>query len=301
MRVKKARGQMSKKMSKSEKLKRSIRDSQPRYSAEFGDGQWDVQPLGEAKAEVGLARIVFIPDCHHPYVDPKAWELALKVVKKVQPEIIVVMGDFVDCLPVTGHGLTAPVKYSLQAELSAARYALFELARAAGPQLRQKIYIEGNHETRLNRYLMTHAPALHGLVDIQSALGLTEAGWEFYPYKTTCKLGKLHLTHDTGKAGKNAHRSAALAYMGSTAIGHTHRMAYEVTGTFDGTPYLGAMFGWLGNRKAADYMHEVGAAEWVHGMGTGHMERDTGIVHVQPIPFVNGKCVVNGELVSAGP
>ena len=106
---------------------------------------------------------------------------------------------------------------------------------------------------------------------------------------------------DTGKAGKNAHRSTALAYMGSAVQGHTHRMAYEVTGTFDGTPYLAAMLGWLGDRKAADYMHEVGAAEWVHGMGIGHMERDTGIVHVQPIPFVNGKCVVNGELVSAGP
>ncbi|TXH41383.1 MAG: hypothetical protein E6Q97_37665 [Desulfurellales bacterium] len=308
MRVKKARGQMSKSNKRKkrgqhltaaeEKLKRSLRDGQATWAAEFRDGQWYVRPDGPPIPESALASIVFIPDCHHPYVDQAAWQLALDVVRKTKPEIIVVLGDFIDNLPVNNHGLDSPLKYSLLSELSAARHALVELEQAAGPQLRRKIFVEGNHETRLNRYIMQRAPELHGLVNIETALGLKEAGWEFYPYKTTCKLGKLHITHDTGKAGKNAHRSTALAYMGSAVQGHTHRMAYEVTGTFDGTPYLAAMLGWLGDRKAADYMHEVGAAEWVHGMGIGHMERDTGIVHVQPIPFVNGKCVVNGELLS---
>ncbi len=287
------------KMSKKEVLKRSLREDQVKLNASFENGRWRVENMWEPEAgPVPLESVVFIPDCHHPYVDQNAWQLALKVVRKVQPKVIVILGDFSDCLPVTGHGLDGPLRYSLLAEISAARHALKELEEAAGPQLDRKIFIEGNHETRLNRYIMQRAPELHGMVDIEKSLGLEESGWEFYPYKTTCQLGKLHITHDTGKAGKNAHRSAALAYMGSSIIGHTHRMAYEVTGTFDGTPYLGAMFGWLGDRKAANYMHEVGAAEWVHGMGVGYIEWGTGIVHVQPIPFVHNKCVVAGELVT---
>lgn len=244
-----------------------------------------------------LRKILFVPDCHHPYVDPAAWELLLEVARVFAPDTIIIMGDFIDGLPVNGHGFEEPPEYTLLGEISATRRALVELELAAGPQLRTKIYLEGNHETRLNRYIMSHAPALHGLVDIQTALGLEESGWDFIPYKTTYRLGKLHLTHDTGKAGMNAHRQAATAYMGSVAIGHTHRMAYEVRGTFEGTPYLAAMFGWLGDKTKASYMHEVGSAEWALGCGIGYMEQASGIVHTQPIPFVHGKCVVGGQLL----
>jgi hypothetical protein len=121
--------------------------------------------------------------------------------------------------------------------------------------------------------------------------------WTFVPYRKTYKLGRLYLTHDTGKAGPNAHRQARDAHMGNTIIGHTHRMAYEVKGTFQGQPHLAAMFGWLGDAdKAGTYLHEAASSDWAHGFGLGYMEED-GTVHVQPVPIINGKALVEGRLV----
>jgi hypothetical protein len=86
--------------------------------------------------------------------------------------------------------------------------------------------------------------------------------------------------------------------MGSAVIGHTHRMAYEVVGRFDEHPYLAAMLGWLGDVKtAARYLHEAKSAEWVHGFGVFYME-PSGACHVQPVPIVDGRCVVQGRLVT---
>jgi hypothetical protein len=56
------------------------------------------------------------------------------------------------------------------------------------------------------------------------------------------------------------------------------------------------MFGWLGDaEKAGDYLHEAKASDWCHGIGLGYME-PSGIVHVTPVPFINGRCVVEGRL-----
>ena len=43
-------------------------------------------------------------------------------------------------------------------------------------------------------------------------------------------------------------------------------------------------------------MHEAKASDWVKGFGIGYLEPQTGIVHLQPVPIVNGRCVVNGKL-----
>lgn len=241
-------------------------------------------------------RVLFIPDCHHPNVDRDAWRLVLKVAAGYRPDILVTLGDFADFESVSLHEPDEVKFLSLKEEVAATITAAHELVEACGPQLRRKVYIEGNHCTRLTRYLARRAPALWDFLGVDKVLGLTEQGWEFIPYRETFSLGKLHITHDTGKAGRNAHRQSAAAHMGSTIIGHTHRMAYDVNGTFGGVPYLAAMFGWLGDRKkAGSYTHEANAAEWAHGFGTGLLLED-GICHVQPVPIVSGKCVVSGKL-----
>lgn len=240
-------------------------------------------------------RVLFVPDCHHPNIHLKAWNLMLRAAARWQPEVIVVLGDFLDGESLSLHEADAPTELDFSTEVDAVGKALTQLDDLGAST---KIYIEGNHEQRLSRFLARRAPALYRSMSLPELLKLRETGWQWVPYRKSVKLGKLHLTHDTGSAGANAHRFSARAFMGSAIIGHTHRMAYEVTGRFDSTPYLACMLGWLGDaEKAAKYLHEAKSAEWVHGFGIGLLEEDTGYVHVQPVPVVAGRVFIGGELV----
>lgn len=272
--------------------------SRPTETAWLEEAAWNGKEWKVRTRRPNLRRLLAIPDCHHPYVDKRAWQLVLKCAEIFAADDVIILGDFGDCHSVGSHMRTEPLKHSLEGELSLTRFALEELQRAC-PKDARKVYICGNHETRLNRYIMDKAPELHGLLDIESALSLGELGWEFIPYGKSFLYGKLHITHDTGKSGMNAHRQSAAAHLGSTIIGHTHRMAYEVTGTFNGPPFLACMLGWLGDAETAgSYVHETGSAAWAKGFGVGYMEVDTGIVHVTPIPIINDRCMLEGELIS---
>lgn len=218
----------------------------------------------------------------------------LAVAHHINPKYIVILGDFADGDTLSAHAPTKPGEEDFSVEVEAVNKRLDELDKVGAEK---KIYIEGNHEFRLDRYLMERAPNLFRCVSWPELLKLHERNWEWVKYRKSARIGKLNLTHDTGSAGMNAHRASAKAFGGSAIIGHTHRMAYEVCGRFDGPPYLAAMFGWLGDaEKAAGYIHEAKASDWVHGFGVFHLEPATGIVHVQPVPIVNYRCVVNGHL-----
>lgn len=242
-------------------------------------------------------RVLFVPDCHHPHVDSVAWRLMLLAARDYEPDIIVLLGDFGDVASVSDHPPDEVAEVpTLAEEVFAVSAALGQLEQLGATRL---IYIEGNHEQRLSRHIARNSPQLWDCLNWRELLKLEDRGWEWVEYRQTFQLGKLCITHDTGEAGINAHRSASNAHMGSTVIGHTHRMAYEVRGTFGGPPYLAAMFGWLGDHtRAARYVHDAKArSQWAHGFGTGLLLED-GICHVQPVPIVSGKCVVSGKLYS---
>lgn len=240
-----------------------------------------------------LSRVLFIPDCHHPNVSEKAWSLVLRVGLAFRPDTVVVLGDFLDGETLSLHDPDEPTGTDFEHEIDAVKKALDQLD---GLGADTKVYVEGNHEQRLSRYLARRAPALYRSMNLPEILKLAETGWKWVPYRKSTKVGKLNLTHDTGSAGMNAHRTSSKAFMGSAVIGHTHRMSYDVVGRFGNTPYLACMLGWLGDaEKAAKYLHEAKSAEWVHGFGVGYMEGN-GIVHVTPVPIVNGRCVVEGKL-----
>ncbi len=242
----------------------------------------------------GLKRILFVPDSHHPFVDKTAWNVMLQAGRVLQPDIIVVQGDFGDFYSVSAHDKNPTRTNDLEYEVGKIREARAELDALGATR---KIFVEGNHEFRLARYLSSNAPAVFKMLSVPELFQLKENGWDYVPYKSSIKLGKLHLTHDTGTAGQNAHRQSMNAFQGSAVIGHTHRMEFSVTGNADGPPQVGAMFGWLGDFEEIDYMHAIAAKRaWVHGFGIGFMEGN-GVVHLQPVPIVNGSCCVLGQVI----
>lgn len=237
-----------------------------------------------------MNKILFVPDTHAPYHDERAVRIVEQIVNEWEPQTIVVLGDWIDNLSVSGHEPAKTFDRNLKREAAVAATRLESLTRG----IAERHFVMGNHETRLERFIAKKAPELDGLVNIEDLLGLGK--WtSVTPYNETLKLGKLNITHDVGKAGQNAHRSAAQSYMSSAIIGHTHRMAYDVIGRQAGPPVVAAMFGWLGDFRKVEYLHRAEAKRWPLGFGIGRME-ESGVVHVTPIPIVNYKACIEGCL-----
>lgn len=244
-----------------------------------------------------LEPILIIPDAHIPYHDPQAWELVLRVGKKLKPKHLVVIGDLADFYAVSSH-LKDPTRASnLEWEVQEVNRALDQLD---GLKATKKYYIAGNHEDRLTRYLQEKAPQLFGVVSIPELLNLRKRGWEYTPYKDHTRIGKLRLTHDVGTAGRYAPYKALDTYQHSVVTGHTHRMGYLVEGNAEGEHKLSASFGWLGDSKEIDYMARCNVNKnWALGFGFGYTDPKTGIAYLSPVPIIQTdgvySCVVNGK------
>jgi predicted phosphodiesterase len=237
---------------------------------------------------------LLIPDSHIPN-EHKNYDLMLRAARKLCPDTVVILGDYADCESLSSHEPThTRGRRDFLEEVRAVRMRLRQLSGLVGVQ--NLHYVMGNHEWRLERYLAKNAPALSNIVSVDAMFALKENGWKVTEYRETLRIGKLNITHDTGSAGTNAHRTAATDYMGNAIIGHTHRMAYEVKGRPGAEPTLAAMFGWLGDPKKVDYLHQVKASHWVHGFGVAYFDK-SGIAHVQPVPIINGTCCIQGQFI----
>lgn len=240
-----------------------------------------------------LEKILFIPDCHIPYHDLLAFDLMMEAAREFKPDHVIIMGDFIDMYSVSSHDKNPKRALKLEEEITATIECL-KRVKALGAK--NNVYVSGNHEDRLARYLMQKAPELWERVNIPSLLALEQLGFEYIPYKSHYKIGKMYVTHDTGKAGVNAHKQAVDAFHRSVSIGHTHRMGYIIQGDADGDKHVGCMFGWLGDEKQVDYMHNINITkDWAHGFGIGYLNPENGYVYIVPVPIVKYSCVVEGR------
>lgn len=245
---------------------------------------------------MSMIPMLIIPDTHRPFHDKKAWKLLIKAAKELQPKITIILGDFGDFYSISSHQKNPKHRNLLLVdEVADVENGLDELDNVLGDT--QKHFIQGNHEWRFDRYITDRAPDLYGLTNTAELLNLRRRGWSYTPYHSHKKIGAVYYTHDTGKAGANAHRSAERAFSDNAIIGHTHRMALEVSGNAKGKPHICGHFGWLGDINAAEYMHLINARrDWTNGFGTAHMKKD-GTTFFQMHPIVNGEVCIDGKLI----
>lgn len=241
-----------------------------------------------------LEPILVVPDTHRPFHDQRAVDVMIRVAKDLKPKHIYIIGDFIDFYAVSSHSKDPRRATMLEDELFSASDGLDELDALGA---KHKVYIGGNHEDRMERYLRDKAPELFGVVSVPELLGLKKRGWQYVPYKRHTKLGKMHWTHDVGSAGRNAIFKCLDTYQHSVVTGHTHRMAYIVEGNAVGEQKLSAQFGWLGDANHIDYMQCAQVLKsWALGFGIGYYNPKTDFVYLTPVPLVDYSCVVNGKL-----
>ena len=181
-------------------------------------------------------RWLIVPDCHVPYHSEVAFGECLYAAKQYRPHGIVLLGDFADCYAASSHDDRDPArKLVLAEELLKVKAELLRLAKACGPQLASKHYLMGNHEHRLQRYLWTRAPELHGLVSYEGCRGLKASGWRVTDYGKMLRVGQDALYPRPWQAGSGAAKQAMQDVQGNVVIGHTHRMEVYYAGNAKGS------------------------------------------------------------------
>jgi predicted phosphodiesterase len=237
-------------------------------------------------------KIVVIPDAHTPYHDKDAFDLGIRAIKAIKPDEVIVIGDFADCYSVSSHKKNPSRLSKLKQEIDESKYQLSRLKGLCG----RKRFTEGNHEDRIERYLCERAPELYGLVTAKELLGCDDGEWEWYPYRSVCKIGKVSFTHEVGHFGKYAANASLAAFGGNIVFGHSHRGAIVYGGNLRGERHFALNVGWLGDIKAIDYMHISQTRDWQ--LGLGYLELDAkGNAWASFCPMVNRSIIIGGKHV----
>ena len=182
--------------------------------------------------------IGILSDIHIPHHDSPALECAIDWLVDQEPGVILLNGDILDCYQVSSFDRD-PASDSMTDEILKGRMFLAGL-RKVFPKARI-IWREGNHEYRLKRFLMSHAPVLLGVADfeIPHLLRFAEHRVEWLADKRIIKAGKLAILHghelSNGlTAPVNPARGLWMKFKDSAIMGHCHQTSEHTEKTGNG-------------------------------------------------------------------
>ncbi len=249
-----------------------------------------------AKATAGSAaktqKLLVLGDIHDPFADHRAIDLACRVGRERGTDVLIQLGDLMDCLSVSPYR-DGEIKIDLLDEIQSANRLLDKLDAIGA---KRKILTLGNHCARVKKYLYNNAPAVARMIDVKKELRLVDRGWEVIDYGDHIIVGKIAYTHCVAGYGAKAHVEAIRDMGHSTVIGHTHRMLLHFESTICESARIGATMGHLSRPECSGkHMHKAQRRFWQLGFGSGIMLPD-GVTFLSPCPIVGYRSVVDGAV-----
>lgn len=255
--------------------------------------------LGRRLEQPAVRKVLVIPDNHIPYHDPAAIELQLRCIEVAAPDVVVIIGDYIDNYDLSDFTRNPERKLAFRDELDAANWELDRLVAASHNA--EILYFMGNHEARLERYIAKRAPELGGLVQLDKLLRLEERGIRSIPYGESHAIGRIHFSHEFGYAGKNAPQQSLAGTGHCCVFGHSHAAGVAYGGFSTGERHVAMACGWGGDYESLAFSYKRKAAakrEWVHGIGWCEIEVDSGLGWVTFVPFLNHSARFAGHYVT---
>ena len=246
---------------------------------------------------------VICNDMHGSHMDRPAVDAFLNDLTKWKPDEIVMNGDMIDCggFLAAHHtiGYVAESAYTYQDDIAAGNWFLDEVQTRCPKAVIH--YTEGNHESRVERYVMDQrisnkrdAVFLAELLAPSTLLRLAQRGIQYYRRSEVhladhppgwIKLGKIYFVHELGTS-KNAASAAVTATAGNVVYAHTHRADTSTTIL----PGAGLIAAWNPGclcQRTPLYRHS-NPTGWSHGYAVQFVESDGDFLHLN-IPIWNGK------------
>lgn len=197
-----------------------------------------------------IKRIAVFSDVHVPYHGVQAQAVLLAFLGHFHPNIVVLAGDLLDFYSLSHFDREPSRRLQLPDDIQQARDYMKDLDAVLSPLCR-KVFLGGNHEDRLRKFLWKQAPELYELesLDIPGLLSLEDRSWEYIPYYEPMAtsgapglaLYNLLITHGTVARKWSGYTARAhferFNYSGIS--GHTHRL-----GTFYHRAY-GGQYVWF--------------------------------------------------------
>jgi len=238
---------------------------------EFALYNKDVIRYAPTTIEIGDGLTVgVITDLHIPYHDEAALEAALERFEREKVDVIVLLGDVIDFYKISRF-IKSPQKKTVSEEIKDTRSFLTGLrARFPGARI---IYKKGNHEDRMDAYIMGNASEIYDLVEqlLEQKLGLHELEIEFI--EDPFQIGKLWFLHGHEKPGGSYNPeyicNVIFKYvLDHFIVGHFHRNQTKPFKQISGKIFWGAALGYL-----AGEMDYAKINQWNQGLAVIKMDK----------------------------
>lgn len=242
-------------------------------------------------------KIIVMPDVHAPYQNESAFSTAMKIAKWYKPDRIVILGDFLDCNPLSAHSpnsVSHRASVSMEHEFEVGNRLLDSIVSIC----QDIVYLEGNHEYRVNAYLDKN-PEVRGLIEPENGLCFRErrrAGQKIkhYEYNQCHREGRLYFTHGTYTGQHHAQKHVSM-YGRSVVYGHLHDLQVHTHASpIDiSCKHAAISLGCLCDRNPS-YMRNA-PNRWVHCVGVAHI-RDDGNFNIDPVVISDGVASYAGKV-----
>jgi predicted phosphodiesterase len=194
-------------------------------------------------------RIGVINDIHIPCHDPRAVDLVLDIFEDMSLDEIILNGDILDVYLLNSHGPKHPdFQGTLEWEFEEGNKFLDKLQKKC-PNTKI-IFNAGNHEYRVDRFVINNCPSFYNLLTTEKMLKLETRGIDYYPYNTALRVGEtsLYVQHSPPSYGENGARTSLIKKPGRSFLyGCTHRMQAAHINHSDNVVESVYFNGWLGS------------------------------------------------------
>lgn len=224
----------------------------------------------------------------------------LKVALESGPmDEVCLLGDFSDFYSVSAHQRDPSIKVSLENEILSVNEALTEIDELF-PKAK-KVFIEGNHEFRLERYLKSQAPDLFGMVNCQYLFSFDQRNnWTWIPYGPSQKykiLGsKLYARHEP--FSMSSPQATAKKSLCSLVYGHKHTREFAHIVGMDGSDHIVYSPGYLGGHRVFPniFGYVKTHHQWQLGFDIVYVDKETKYFYTNPIHILDDyTCVYQGK------
>ena len=244
-----------------------------------------------------LKTYLILSDLHYPYHCKLYVKLATKIIKELNVDGLVQLGDAIDAFQISTYSKDPGRRNLLADDIDEYKFQLNEWARhlKSGAQIH---LLEGNHCYRLTRYIASNCRDLHGLVpdwktllqiDLRNKAGRHKWFWHPYTKWDSCKIGDCVLLHGF-YYNQHCAATSLSKYRTNIIFGHTHRFQYVM----DGQNYAIS----LGHGSdESETAHQPTPTGWEQVMALLHVDAH-GKTSVDILRVKNGRTVVYGEQIS---